>query len=516
MGREVIAWEPFPGPQEKAWLVEANQIFFSGGRGSGKSQWLCGRVLKRLFIPEWRRVCNMIFFRRQYKDLEDLISKCKELFEDKLKIAKFVGGNVSSFIFKGDFNGSVLKMRVLDSAKQFDDYKGHEYNLMGFDEICDFRIPLASILDRMGGSLRNKHGIPCDMLFTGNPGGFNHGCVKKYFIDPNPDGGRLIINKHGQSRITFKSTYRDNPVYANDRDYINWLKSIREPALRKAWMDNDWDVALGAMFVDVWDKNVHVVKTIGPSDIPKNIARYRALDWGSSTPFCVLWFFVANGEELHNGMCFPNGAIVVYRELYGWEVGTPYDQGVKWTSSQLAKKISDIELNTGDTEVRPGPADNAIFNETNGTISTYDDFRKIGIKFTRSDKSTGSIKMGVEQIRNRLDMEPPMLYFTEDCTNTRRTLPEITRSISDPDKPEAGQEDHSFDVTKYICLRYLRAPKTIQQIKDRTTKRERELNLLKKVNSGYYDYSDTTKLRNDSMIKRGNYAKELKRMYYEN
>ena len=48
------------------------------------------------------------------------------------------------------------------------------------------------------------------------------------------------------------STYRDNPTYATDIDYIRKLQGISDPYLRAAWIPGDWS-ALSGQFFSNWE-----------------------------------------------------------------------------------------------------------------------------------------------------------------------------------------------------------------------------------------------------------------------
>src|SRR5580765_293681 len=58
-------WTPLPGPQTEAWLSEADETFYGGAAGSGKSALLIG-----LALTAHRK---SIIFRREYRQLRDLI-----------------------------------------------------------------------------------------------------------------------------------------------------------------------------------------------------------------------------------------------------------------------------------------------------------------------------------------------------------------------------------------------------------------------------------------------------------
>ena len=209
----------------------------------------------------------MIFFRENFDDLADLVSKGKDILEAH-GLATYISGQTREFRFKGPFEGSWLKMRQIEHIDDLKKNKGHEYTLIGFDEICDFKLPFQTIQDTFIATMRNPHGIKGQIVYTGNPGGFNHTSVKRYFIDPWPSGDRIIQNEFGQTRAFFQSTVKDNPSLAKDPTYMRQLERINDPVLRKAWLHGDWSVALGAMFADVWSPTKHVVNTITPQDIP--------------------------------------------------------------------------------------------------------------------------------------------------------------------------------------------------------------------------------------------------------
>jgi len=434
--------------REKYWdlhVPETNCYFAQGilHHNSGKSSLLFGKVLQH--IEKNRGKSKMIFFRENFDDLADLIDKGKDILEAN-GLADYISGQTKTFRFKGPFEGAWLKMRQIEHIDQLKKFKGHEYTLIGFDEICDFNLPFETINDTFMATLRNPHGIKSQIIYTGNPGGYNHTAVKKYFIDPWPAGNRIIENEFGQQRAFFQSTVRDNPYLLKDETYIRQLERIKDPMMRKAWLNGDWNVALGAMFSDVWEPKKHIVPyTITPQDIPQHFDRYRCFDWGSSHPFAYLRYFVSTGEDLKNGKGnFPPGSVVFYNEYYGWQPGNKVNEGLKMSSSEVAKEIRRREVADGDNLwLQPGPADNQIYAGIDGN-PIYAAFYAEGVKFVESIKSAGSIATGCELIRNRLvgDGDRPQMYVTKDCVHTIRTLPTLNRHKIHTERLADYQEDH--------------------------------------------------------------------------
>lgn len=471
-------WYPNPGPQMNAFLCEAEEVMFGGGRGSGKSALLFGKVLQH--VEKNRGKSKMIFFRENFDDLGDLIDKGKDILVAN-GIADYIAGQTKEFRFKGAFEGAKLKMRQIEHIDDLKKYKGHEYTYIGFDEICDFKLPFELINDTFMATLRNPHGIKGQIVYTGNPGGYNHTAVKRYFIDPWPSGNRIIENEFGQQRCFFQSTVDDNPHLISDPTYMRQLERIKDPAMRRAWRYGDWSVALGAMFSDVWYPSKHVLNySITPQDIPDHFDRFRAFDWGSSHPFAYLRCFVSTGEDLLNGKGnFPAGAVVFYNEYYGWMPGNKVNEGLKMSSGEVAKEIRRRELADGDNlYLQPGPADNQIYQTIDGT-PIYAAFYEQGVKFIESIKSAGSIATGCELIRNRLvgNDDEPQIYFTRDCVHCIRTLPTLSRHKIHSERLADYQEDHLFDVIRYVCLNLnaLRKPATAATVRKEMTSREKFL-----------------------------------------
>ena len=79
----------------------------------------------------------------------------------------------------------------------------------------------------------------------------------------------------------------------NDPTYALKIAQNGNEAIRKAWLDGDWDILAGGMFDDLWNPKIHVIK---PFPIPRSWKTYRAFDWGLSAPFALMWFAVSDGQ----------------------------------------------------------------------------------------------------------------------------------------------------------------------------------------------------------------------------
>jgi hypothetical protein len=148
-------------------------------------------------------------------------------------------------------------------------------------------------------------------------------------------------------------------------------------------------------------------------------------------------------------------------ELYGWTKKP--NEGTKKLAVEIAKEIIAFEEKAGwrwgkkwdESRVQPGPADSSIYDAENG-VCISDDMAKVGVKWTKADKSPGSRKTGWEKLRmlmrasTQFPMEAPGIFIFSNCTDGFiRTVPVLPRDKRDPDDVDTEAEDHAGDDTRY-------------------------------------------------------------------
>jgi len=433
---------PQKGKQSSFLSCPANEICYGGARGGGKTY---GALLHWLtHSTRYGDNASGILFRRTYPELENVEEKASSIFPS---FGGIYGQQKRTWKFP---NGSTLKLRYLDKDKDADNYQGHEYNWMCFEEAGNW--PRPDPLDKLRACLRSAEGVKHKLLLTCNPGGVGHNWVKTRYIDPCPP---MRIQRHTDesggdwAKVYIPAKVTDNPLLLkSDPAYISRLKESGPEWLVKAWLDGDWDIVAGGMFDDVWRRDIHVVK---PFEIPASWYVDRGFDWGSSKPFAVCWFAESdgtpaevNGKKLH----FPRGSIVLFREYYGCEKGKA-NVGVKMLAKDIAKETKLID-DSIPNRVHPGNADSAIYNAENGS-SIADDMKPI--TWTKADKSPGSRVHGWQALRRMLvashGKEEAGFYITENCVDSIRTLPTLPRDDKKIDDIDTDSEDHLADVIRY-------------------------------------------------------------------
>jgi hypothetical protein len=354
-------------------------------------------------------------------------------------------------------NGARLKFAYLESEKDAQSYQGHSYTLIIIDEAGQYATPAA--INMLRATLGRVQGVVCQLILTGNPGGAGQHWIKERFIDPAPQGFKVLAETfrdetNGKTlrreRVFIPSRVDDNPSLGIE--YKANLSQAGSAAIVKAWLDGDWNSIEGAYF-DEWDSEKHIIR---PFTIPAHWTRYRCMDWGSARPSAVYWAAEVPADYLHLGKwLLPRGCLVIYRELYTCVAGQP-NTGTKITIEQLADQV--LELSADET-ISIGWADPAIFTR-DGQESLADAMAKKGLYWqsannTRVDparKARSSTIIGWDAFRQRLrgvDGNPLTVFF-ETCRHAIRTIPLLQHCPKNAEDLDSTQEDHAADALRYL------------------------------------------------------------------
>lgn len=442
-GERRVVWEPQPGPQTALIQCPIMEVFFGGARGGGKTEGSIGDWLEH--SGTYGQAAIGVFFRRKFKQLEEVVARTKQLFP--LIGAKY-NEQKAEWAMPG---GGRLKFRYIEHDKDAEEYQGHSYTRVYVEEATNF--PSPSPINLLRATLRSASGVPCGMRLTGNPGGPGHLWVKDRYITPSPGGFKVLRSyedglagdKILVERVFIPSLLSDNPLLlSNDPTYVARLRQSGSAALVKAWLEGNWDIVDGAFF-DLFDPSIHVVSRLVAARIPPNALRFRAFDWGSAKPFSVGWYAVSDG-----GWGLPEGALLKYREWYG---ASGPNTGLKMTADLVARGIVEREK---EELITYGKADPSIFTRDGGP-SIAEVMAINRCSWARADNKR---KAGWEQLRIRLrgeyspvfDRILPMLYFSESCIDTIRTIPALQHDPGDTEDVDTDGEDHAGDETRYAVM----------------------------------------------------------------
>lgn len=498
-----VVWAPLPGSQTLALACPANILLFHGTRGPGKTDSQLMRF-RRLVGQGYGRHWRGVIFDREYKNLDDLVSKSLRWFPEFKDGARFLSS-------KSDYRwvwptGEELLFRCVKREADYWSYHGQEFPFIGWNELTKY--PNDSLFESMMSCNRSSFRpedypitidndtqeiiylpeLPLEVFATCNPYGPGHNWVKRRFINAAKPGEVVrkhitVFNPRTQAKETITKTqvhlfgsYRENKYLSPE--YVAELESITDHNKRRAWLYGDWDVVAGGMFDDVWDSRQNVVK---PFQIPRTWRLDRSFDYGSSKPFSVGWWAESDGSDVQladgTWMSTIRGDLFRIAEWYGWSGKA--NQGLRMLASDIAAGIIERELAMGILgRVQPGPADNSIWDVDNGNSIASEMARSVrvrgsvysGVQWARSDKSAGSRKAGWEKMRKfmrnaqkrtvtaangqlyYLPREAPGLFVFTNCKNFIDLVPVLPRDEVEQDDVDTEAEDHIGDETRYRVL----------------------------------------------------------------
>lgn len=472
MARDISSvWKPQLGPQLFATICPARIILFGGSRGGGKTDCAIGRQIYGAIEHGYK--WNGLFIRKSYKYFGELRRRIFELIRFGLP-AELKGGDKGTNYLKFH-NGAIVTLTVVESLDKAEFLQGQQFTEISIEEACQFPF-IDQLIEMAKGCLRSPHGLTCRMFLTANPGGPGHNQVKSMFMPVGSRPGQVLLDDAGMSRVFIPSSVNDNKILCeNDPEYVATLRSIKDPMLRRAWLEGDWDVVLGGFFSDVWNKFIHVVPYFRP---PAFWPRIVGMDWGSSTPFSIGWYAVSDGEtsirECSNRI-FPRGALIRFSEWYGCPKGEA-NVGLRMSSTAVAEGILSREsrrelLGRGAPVDRV--ADPSIFAEKDGP-SIAEKMSQAGVVWRKAENRRLSgwdtlrgmlrgrlvsrqvvpVRMpdGTVEMQVVSEKWEPMFYVTENCKEFERTLPQQQRDEVDWEDVDTDGEDHIADEARYVAM----------------------------------------------------------------
>tara|TARA_R110001583_G_scaffold82315_2_gene218547 strand:+ start:1862 stop:3490 length:1629 start_codon:yes stop_codon:yes gene_type:complete len=422
--REVI-FEANEGPQTQFLAASEREVFYGGARGGGKSYAMLVDPLRYCHKQKHRA----LLIRRTMPELRDLINHSQQLYSKAYPGAKW-REQEKEWKFP---SGARIEFGYAENLTDALRYQGQSYTWIGIDELPQY--PTEDIYNFLRSSLRSVDpSIPVYMRATGNPGNVGSMWVKNMFVDPAVPNTKFDIDiktPNGVKQISRRfipAKLEDNPYLMQTDDYYAMLASLPE-VQRKQFLEGNWEAFEDSSFPE-FNKEVHVIK---PFDIPRNWMRFRACDWGYSSPACCLWIAIDFDNNLF-----------VYRELYTQKV----------TADLFARKV--LEAEQGEY-IRYGVLDSSTWARR-GDIgpSIAETMILEGCRWRPSDRSPRSRVAGKLEIHKRLrpDEETgyPSLFILDNCINLIRTLPMLPVDKNNPEDVNTHAEDHAYDALRYGCM----------------------------------------------------------------
>lgn len=248
--RDGRKWLPNPGPQTEAYFSEADELFYGGGAGGGKSALLCG-----VAINEHK---NALILRRISKNLKGIKRELHGI------LGSYDGFNDQAGVWR--HGNGVIDLGHCEHEGDKENYQGVPHDLKGFDEITQFTESQYTYV--IGWNRSADPNQRCRVIATGNPPTTSEGqwVIKRWaaWLDKthqNPakpgelrwyttiDGEDTEVPKgyvgpNGQrprSRTFIPALLEDNPDLA-ETGYASVIEAMPEP-LRTMMREGRFDIA---------------------------------------------------------------------------------------------------------------------------------------------------------------------------------------------------------------------------------------------------------------------------------
>ena len=431
-------FKPHLGPQTAFLEASEFEVLHSGGRGSAKSHALIADILHYVHHPDFKG----LLLRKQLKDLEQLIERCKSLFFKAVPGTKWREQD-KKFLFPA---GGFLWCGYFETDADVERYQGLEYSWLGLDEVCQLseEEPYQKLLMSIRSS---KSDIKKCVRLTANPSGVGKHWVKARFIDPAPlekveyidedgDENFFLMNRFdveyniggktvNLSRKAINSTVFNNPSLKRDPQYIAQLQSLGNENLRRQWLDGDWDADDGLAFSE-FSKKKHICD---PFPIPQYWKKFRAADWGFSSRAACLWFAVD-----------PRGTLYVYRE-YGA------------TNERPEKFAENVLFRESEEDISYGVLDASAWDNRGATSPALTMIRA-GCHWRPADNKTkGSRSHGKMLVHHYLaddvNTAEPRLKIFSTCRELIKELSTLPLDPKNTEDVDTDAPDHFYDGLRY-------------------------------------------------------------------
>lgn len=249
-------WMPQSKPQWLAFLSRADELFYGGAAGGGKTDLVIGMATE----------ChqNSAIFRRVYPNLKEIMRRSREIIGDNAQ------ENKSNRTWTWPGGKRTIEFGSVQHESDKSNWQGRAHDLKAFDELPEFTKSQYEFI--IGWNRTTDECQRTRVIATGNPPMDEAGnwIIERWraWLDPeyhNPaedgelrwyatidgqekefESGEPIEHKretiYPRSRTFLPALLDDNPFYANDHRYRSVLQSLPEP-LRSMLLNGDFQAA---------------------------------------------------------------------------------------------------------------------------------------------------------------------------------------------------------------------------------------------------------------------------------
>jgi hypothetical protein len=249
-------WKPEKGPQTVAYMSPADELFYGGAAGGGKTSLVLGTAITAH--------TKTLFLRRQATQLVEAVDQLKEYCSD---YGRWSGRGYGGLMRLKD--GRTVELAGVDHEDDKQHWKGRPHDLKTFDEICDFTESQYEFISAWNRTTDVNQ--RCRRICTGNPPSTPEGewVIRRWapWLDPSrgqrakpgdllwyarvdggevrrEDGRPFVWKKqtiHPWSRTFIPALLKDNP-YLERTGYARTLDALPEP-LRSQLLYGDFSAS---------------------------------------------------------------------------------------------------------------------------------------------------------------------------------------------------------------------------------------------------------------------------------
>ncbi len=250
------------------------------------------------------------------------------------------------------------------------------------------------------------------------------------------------------SRCFIPSKVTDNKYWKEkDPKYFARLAALPRH-IRRAYLDGDWDVAIGQAFPDISD--LHKVE---PFQVPYDWKRFATLDWGFTKPYSLgIWAYS------------PMGRLYRIAEDYGCVPGME-DEGVQVDAKSAGRKFVGILNSMGIDRTY---ADPACWSRHGHGATIAELLESVGMNLIPADRDRVASKQTFHtMLQARLDDGLPAFGVFTSCVEWWRTVPNLVSDKSNIEDVDTHGEDHIYDDTRFAIM----APEVVRGTHGRSMRR---------------------------------------------